>query len=234
MERKTLLLTNICAGVGVGALLGLVMGLSTSPVTSTILGSISAALLVLLGLSGTTQSGETAYQRSVTVAAFGLSCTIMLAIGVYFRTHSVLALSLTEQDRQLQSVFSDPSERRRILLFQNYGLLAQNGNQIMPGATPSFAEQDSKSPPAAKGRGVEERPSSDQSVRSTGSSPAAGFLRNGIADRCSYSQRKKFASLQAYLLFLRRVDPQLAGLIEAQPSQSQDPFSFAISDYLCR
>src|SRR5580658_8293616 len=126
-EGKITFLTNLCAGIGVNALVGLVMGLSTSPVTSTILGSLSAGLLVLLGLTSPRDGGGPS-QQSVSVAAFGFSCAVLLTVGVYLRAHNVLAPSLDDQDSRLRSTFPDASQRRRILLFENYGLLAQNND----------------------------------------------------------------------------------------------------------
>jgi hypothetical protein len=231
-EGKVAFLINLCAGAGIGSLVGLVMGLSASPVTSTILGSLSAGLLVLLGLTAT-RNGGTASQQSATVAAFGLSCTILLLIGVYLRSHDTLALSLDEQDRRLRSVFPDASDRRRILLFENYGLLMQNENSTITNTNAPSAEQTSKNAPNSKSDLAGKQAKVEQPAISTGFSPAAGYLRNGIADHCSYSQRKKFANLQTYLSFLHRTDARLAALIEAQPSQVQDQLSYALSDYLC-
>jgi hypothetical protein len=206
-EGKARLPVSLYAGAGVGALIGLIVGLSTSAVTSTILGSLSTALLALLGLSVARNSGAT-YDQSLTVAAFGFSCTILLITGVYLRTHNILAPSIDAQDQQLHRIFPDIADRQRILLYEDYGLFAQSPN----------------SP---------QQPSSLSNSLPTGTNAGGGYLRNGVADKCDYSRRKLYANLPAYLAFLHGTDQKLAAIIESQPSQSQDELSFSISNYLC-
>jgi hypothetical protein len=204
----------------VGILVGFIVGLSASPVTSTVLGAISAGLLVLLGLTSA-RDDDSILRNSITVAAFGLSCAAALLVGVYLRTHNVLAVSLTEQNRQLQAIFPDQADRIRILLLENYGLSVQTDQDKR-----DYAKRKSDQATSQPEHGA-------RIIAMTDERPGAGYLRNSIANNCDYSRRKQFTNVDEYVKFLRRNDSRFASMIEAQPTQYRDQFSQAISDYLC-
>ncbi|MGO8719854.1 MAG: hypothetical protein ACLQMO_11640, partial [Acidobacteriaceae bacterium] len=84
---------EFAAGAAIGLLVGLIAGLSISPVTQTVLGSLSAGLLILLGLKQSKESTQEA-AHTIRILGFGLSCSIALILGVFLRTHSTLSPDL--------------------------------------------------------------------------------------------------------------------------------------------
>jgi hypothetical protein len=122
--------TEFGAGAGIGTLLGLIMGLSASPVVSTVLGALSGGLLVLLGLASRPDgAGES--KGELRVLGFGFFCSVFLVVGIFLRTHDVLAPSFAAEERTLSASSTlTKSEIHQILLLKALGLSADKEGTV--------------------------------------------------------------------------------------------------------
>jgi hypothetical protein len=218
-------LVEFLAGGAVGSIVGLIAGLSVSPVTSTILGSLSTGLLVLLGFKASKDDSDS--NNSLRVFGFGLVCSICLLIGIYIRTNGVLSPSLKTQDNTLANVFPDPILRQQILLLANFGMESGVGRE---GASPGTAETK-KFTPGETGQNV------PIILTKKSDSPASGVnegvLRKGLTDNCAVGRRTNFSSLTEFIKELDRIDPGLKKVIESAPREYQDTLSHQLSEYIC-
>lgn len=117
-------IAELCAGAGVGIVIGVIMGLSASPVVGTVLGSVSAGLLALLGFKSGTLNALGAFR----VAAFGLACVTGIFVGIAVRTHSWLSPNLEEEVSRWKAAGFTPQQAQQLVLFERTGILQKDWN----------------------------------------------------------------------------------------------------------
>jgi hypothetical protein len=222
-------LLGFAAGSSIGLVVGLIAGLSISPVTSTILGALSASLLILLGLKRS-KGSQGSQSQDVKVLGFGLFCSISLLVGIGLRTHQVLSPRLEAQKDRLASlkVFT-PDEVSQILMATNFGLQRASPSDVENAAKSGQAGQ-ADSTDKTKNAGEGDRPNLQAAK---GEVQNAGLLRAGSVGFCQVGRRELFRDLGAYLDELRQIDPKLARVIETAPASCQDDLSKSLSKYLC-
>lgn len=143
MTRGSTSTIYLLAGGSIGALLGFSMGLSSSPVVSTVLAAIGAALLALLGLRGSTPDlpgSSLTRTNALTVLGFGVFAALGIVGGLLVRTHDLLSPSLVQQRNELKEAGFSDEEAHTILLYRQYGpALATNldkrSNPVVPPKT---------------------------------------------------------------------------------------------------
>ena len=121
------------AGVGVGAVVGIIMGLSASPVVGTVLGALSAGLLVLLGLNNRPSDALS----SLRVAAFGIACMAAILLGIAVRTHSWLSPNVHEEVARWTSAGFSPQQAQQLVLFERTGILQKDWSTTTKSAASS-------------------------------------------------------------------------------------------------
>lgn len=203
------------AGAGVGTLLGLIMGLSATPVVSAVLGAIAAGLLGLLGVGPHLSAHETEGSSPLPVLrilGFGSFCSIFLLIGILLRTHDVLAPSLFSQERALRSSHAlTDSDVRRILLLKAFGLTEQIG------------ERSAGNLQAAPSKSV--------------AADSAGVLFGSSQEVCTVLRRDQYNSVSSYLQSLDvhgGAYSQLAKAISRASPQDQEQIASSLSELLCK
>jgi hypothetical protein len=206
---------EFAAGASIGMLLGIVMGLSASPVVSTVLGALAAGLLGLLGI--TARSGKNGNDEGPTTGAlrifgFGLFCAIFLVIGILLRTHDTLAPSLATQEQDLSSsrLLSKP-EVHQILLLKAFGLTQPNDKNGSGALTP------------VAGKNV--------------SATSAAVLFASSAEMCQVMRRDQYDNLSSYLGSLQDHGGEYANLANAishASSADQEQIASALSKLLCK
>jgi|KBSMisStandDraft_5_1062788.scaffolds.fasta_scaffold437737_2 hypothetical protein len=116
------MLEQLFAGGGLGLLVGILVGLSASPVVSVIVGSLATGLVTLLGFvspkQGEPASGGTSVMR---LGAFGVTCAIAVVLGIFIRTHNWASPSIAEQVADVQKAGYSPEEARRWVAYKNIG-----------------------------------------------------------------------------------------------------------------
>lgn len=221
---------GLAAGSAIGLVVGLIAGLSISPVTSTILGALSASVLILLGLKSSKGSQDSQH-HDVRVLGFGLFCSISLLVGIGLRTHQILSPPIEAQRDRLMSlrVFT-PDEVSQILMATNFGLQRASVSDVENTARPGRSEPNGSkdTPKNSKGRDQPNLQAANGDVEN------AGLLRAGSVKFCQIGRRELFRDLDAYLAELHRIDPNLAGVIETAPTSYQDDLSKSLSKYLCQ
>lgn len=116
---------QLFSGASIGLLLGLLMGLSTSPVVALVVGAIAALLgTVVLPL---TKANDTTPARQRDAAwragALGIAAIVGLAAGVWMRTHDVLSPprpTLAEQVAAVQAAGFSADEARRLVASREF------------------------------------------------------------------------------------------------------------------
>jgi hypothetical protein len=100
-ENRRELRDDVLAGSGLGTFLGLVIGLSSSPVAGMIIAALGGVLASVVGLR--TRDGP-AGLRPVRVAALGLVGAGSMLIGLWLRTHDALSPSIDDEVQEWLAV----------------------------------------------------------------------------------------------------------------------------------
>jgi hypothetical protein len=112
---------NVFSGTGVGLLLGIVVGLSSSPVVGTVVGALAAGLLALLGLKDSRDHPSPI--QALRLAAFGFACTLGVIIGLVLRTSDWLSPKLSIQQQEWKAIGFSDDEAKKIVLYRSTGLI---------------------------------------------------------------------------------------------------------------
>lgn len=114
---------ELFAGVSLGLLTGIIIGLSIAELTGIILGALTSLLAAFFGLGG--GGGEKQTGNQVTIGSFGLSCVLAIFIGMYARTHNVVAPAADATLLKYRSAGFDTTEIKKIILFREFGLVPE-------------------------------------------------------------------------------------------------------------
>jgi hypothetical protein len=134
--------SHLFAGAGLGLLIGLIIGLSVSPVVQVILGALASLLGAFLGLQDgrpSGQEGENAqegYNRTVIrtkmtglrIGSFGFAVAIGILLGIYFRTHGTLSVSIGQEVEQWTKAGYSAEDARKYVVFERLGINPQTGS----------------------------------------------------------------------------------------------------------
>jgi len=107
-ENKQGFIVDVFSGVGLGLLLGVIVGMASSPVVATVVGAIASVLAVFLGLEGG-DSKLAAFAKvqlnGVRIGSFALATVIGLVLGLYIRINNPLAEPPVVQMQRWYEVF---------------------------------------------------------------------------------------------------------------------------------
>jgi hypothetical protein len=137
---------QLLAGAGIGLLLGLLVGLSSSHVVATVVGAVAGGLLILLGLnSGKDDAAVTPPPTAWRLAGFGFACSLALLVSVWIRAHHSLSPPIKDQVKELTDVGYSPDDARAWVAFVDSGLVVSGGKPVEPdkGTSPSAASASS-------------------------------------------------------------------------------------------
>jgi len=137
MESKRqfylILFSQVFAGMGIGILMGLIIGLSASPVVKTILGSLSGLLAVFLGLQDNifgkgikpTEMASPVMLASFRAGSFGLFCSLAILFGLHLRTHDSIGMPVTDQVKRWTDAGYDTTLARELALYEKINLTSK-------------------------------------------------------------------------------------------------------------
>ncbi len=114
---------NLIAGVALGALTGLLIGLSSSAVVGSVIGALTALLAGFFGLREL--KSEDREQRPgylFRIMSFAFACLLLVAGGLYLRTHDTLSPSPKEQVQELKDAGFSEDQALQITAWQRYGV----------------------------------------------------------------------------------------------------------------
>jgi hypothetical protein len=189
---------QIFAGTGLGLLVGILVGLSSSPVVATVVSALAAGMVTLLGFSKQNATDDDNYKdrtlltslasrdSALRLGSFGVACTIAVVFALFLRTHNWASPSISDQIAEVQRAGYTPDEAHRWVAYRNLGpvLYASAGQ-----ATTTAANGDkASSPPAA----------------TSGAAAAQSFLfASGNEGQCQYFDTTRYSNPQEHINALR-------------------------------
>lgn len=122
----------ILAGLGMGTLIGLLVGLSVSPVVAGVLTTLGGLLTAMLGVQPGGGNANRRFQvNAAPIAAFGFACALAALGGLYIRNHELMAPSLQQQvERWTTGKLFTKEEAKKLVVFQRLGL-APKGTTVV-------------------------------------------------------------------------------------------------------
>jgi hypothetical protein len=108
---------EIAAGLGLGGLIGLLLGLSVSNVTGGVISALAALLAVFLGLAQpkADAGNAAAPDRSWRIAAFGFAAALAAIGGITIRAHDLLAPTVASEVQAWTDAGYAPADARSIV-----------------------------------------------------------------------------------------------------------------------
>ena len=112
--------TAIFGGAGLGILIGLLIGMSTSGTVGLVIGSLASVLLVLLGFR---EKGDSNLQ-TLRVGSFGLFCSLAILTGLFFRVNNSFTPTVKSEIEMwtTDSLFS-LNEAKTFVLYERFGFV---------------------------------------------------------------------------------------------------------------
>lgn len=117
--------TRVLAGLGLGLLLGLIAGLSVSPVVQTILGALVTVVAGFLTLqSSAVDTGflNRVRMNELRIGCFGLACVAGIMLGLYARTHDSFGPSMKQQVARWTEAGYSQADALDFVAFQDLGI----------------------------------------------------------------------------------------------------------------
>lgn len=122
---------DLLSGLGIGLLLGIVVGLSTTPVVAVVVGALTSLLAALLGLGGSSPADpakptllNTMQLNGLRIGSFGLAAVAGVFIGLYVRINNPLAESPKAQLARWDAAFPDnPTLARQMMIYERHRLV---------------------------------------------------------------------------------------------------------------
>ena len=137
--RRPGALAQMFPSLGIGSLVGVLVGMSVSPVVAGILTTLGGLLAAMLGLQDggpADAEAESAFARlrmnGLRIGAFGFACVAGVFVGVYVRAHDVFAVPVETQVRTWEAAGFPAEEARQLVIFHKLGITPE-GKQITAG-----------------------------------------------------------------------------------------------------
>ena len=121
---------QLLAGAGIGLLLGLLVGLSSSHVVATVVGAVAGGLLILLGLNSSKYDASATPPTAWRLAGFGFACSLALIVSVWARAHHSLSPPIRNQVKELTDVGYSPDDARAWVAYVDSGLVVTGGKPV--------------------------------------------------------------------------------------------------------
>jgi hypothetical protein len=182
---------QLFAGVGLGLLVGVLVGLSSSPVVSVVVGALAAGMVTLLGFARSSKDGDSSYAEGsvIRLGGFGVACAAAVLLGLAIRTHNLLSPSIAKQVSEVQKAGYSGEEARRWVAYKNIGAILESG---------SSTGSNNPSPPA---RGTE--------------SVAGSVLFSGAdSGECQHFDTSRYKDASEHLYSLRQLGGKYAEYAE--------------------
>lgn len=120
---------QLFAGIGLGLLVGVLVGLSSSPVVSVVIGALAGGMVTLLGFAPAAKEGDSSSLSGsvIRLGSFGLACAAAVVLGLFIRTHNWASPSISEQVAEVQKAGYSGEEARRWVAYKNVGAILGSG-----------------------------------------------------------------------------------------------------------
>ena len=216
-------LIALFSGSGIGLLVGVLMGLAVSPTVGIIIGALASSLALMLGLNDQHFSHAKAFR----IGAFGFACVAGAFLGIFVRTHGLLAPSLQDQLNDYHKAGYTKEEALDFLKFTKFGIM----NPAWKIAVGEVGGDDGKGEKGQKGSGKSPRPAA----------PIAQLAATGVlygaeidASACTMLKNKKEKNIAGQFYILGDVWERLATAVEGVFDESTSPrVLLTIRDGIC-
>jgi hypothetical protein len=127
------------AGIGTGVLLGLLLGLSASPVVSVVVGGLVTAAAAYWNLSAPAEDASRSYAvRALAAGMLCVGCIAGMLGGLWLRARDVFAVSPAQHVATWAAAGYSPAEARTLAAYQATGVLLGSGT-MTSGASGALA-----------------------------------------------------------------------------------------------
>lgn len=113
-------INEILAGISMGALVGVVIGLSATEVTGIILGALTSLLVSFFGLKPKSGNGN---GNLLIISSFCISCAMCVLIGLYMRVNNVLSQSIDSDLGFYKKAGFTTEEIKDVILLTRFGIV---------------------------------------------------------------------------------------------------------------
>ncbi len=128
---------TILSGIGMGLLLGIIMGLSTSEVVKTIFGVLAGLMGAFLGFDKRSYAGMEAseYEKekyntlftAMRAGWFGIAVVFGLLSGMLIRTQAIFEISIEKRVKQWTDAGYDPDYSRKLVTYKIFAIDPNTG-----------------------------------------------------------------------------------------------------------
>ena len=134
-------IVDFAAGITLGGLTGLLVGLTTTSVTATILSSIVAIATAFIGLAGEPKliAGTVTQLR---IIGFAAAMIAALLAGIWMRTHNVLSPTPKQIFDQLLQAGLTKEQATQLVVFSRFGLMPEGATPASETAVADAAKRD--------------------------------------------------------------------------------------------
>lgn len=157
-------LQDVFAGVGIGLLVGVITGLSVSPVVQTILGALVAGVVTFLGLKvesvpkvDNAKPSSALQSNHVRIAAFSFACVAGILAGIEIRANDLLSPNLKRDVSRWTDAGLAKTDALRVVTYRRVGIDLFH-ETVMPDTAGSKAtpKSDLSSAMAVANRGLDD------------------------------------------------------------------------------
>lgn len=132
---------EVFSGLGLGLLVGVIVGLSVSPVVVIILGSLVSLLAAFLGIQEE-ESAKAASEKLLSrfkmnrlrTGSLGFACVGGILLGLFIRSHELFSVPVKEQMEKWTSAGYTKEEARQLVAFQKLGIKPE-AREVIAGET---------------------------------------------------------------------------------------------------
>jgi len=199
---------QLFAGIGLGLLVGVLVGLSSSPVVSVVVGALASGMVTLLGFVRSPKEGETPSSDGsvVRLGGFGVACAAAVLLGLFIRTHNWLSPSIADQVAEVQRAGYSGEEARRWVAYKNVGAVLE----------PVISTAVGSEPPDARGTDAHRGAPASANTLMAAAQPVAGsvLFAGGNSGECQYFDTSRYKDAPEHLYSLRQMGGNYAKYAE--------------------
>lgn len=120
---------QVFSGIGLGLLIGICIGLSSSPVVAIVLTTLTSLLAAYFGLKPANEQVHQKGERLLIMSVFSFTCVLAILSAVYIRANGLLSPPPGKLIGELRELGFSHEEARAIFLYKEYGIIP-NGAQV--------------------------------------------------------------------------------------------------------